>query len=1821
MPAQPSPALQLPPLPPASNTAPNQQSTQQRPRTHIKRRVFTHKAEAAAGAAEANYVKAEAASASPTATSTATASAPQAILDTEPYPVLACARDPSASPPMRRGYLSASPDMPCTRSPSLSRGLSCPNGLPIDWNEQFKRINALPENTLPERFDKYQRLTSLHKNFLHMAVTFGKIIISEAFIDKQYRTIHVADVGGCAGGKKFLYNGIFFKFTTDLHHLYGGDENSIKAGGHELKGLMRYYGAPGIHTPLMALIDHRGFRLVAMSQLPIDGDSSIIYGSANSGMTVYASNLEFNNKMKEVAAKINIKGHMCGFNAKRMLYAPCDIEGHLGTDGEFYLVDFARVFPPTADENVAKTHLYHLLRPEFVTSKEYCPKPLSSDAFSSFGGEDNATTHNAEVREATRVLFQKRIPAFAAWLEGRNCADLKLPHQFAELLHRNGINVRYAALVLERLTSETLRSYLVHEMIARVAKNMLRELLRQTMRQRTTLEEDVFRQVIIVFLNAVLGKSSPIEFWNNDLIDKLEAHFAGCRRAKEFTSGIGDLRAHVDNFLLVSRLQVLAGVYLSALSLQEFQKNPTSFTVVTADIEQVEVREKHMNFICVAEANVLHLQAMDALRESSEASQRLLRLAMCKFENAIEATPDNKDILNNYATILRQYACSLPANTPILQYLDKSFRHYVLASNWEAVIVLGNEMLNLHPPWSEQDSVLKLATRCFSQALRYHSNIDVNALASNLCHLLIKRARKFNSGKLYEKAGKLMKELADPDPRHAAAQSASTVASMMEAQLHSLSLSSFVARWLMNPLRHVTPDLLRTLLTDSHVEKLDLVGCSLSKEMAGIIGLNAASLTHLSLSHISEEDAFELVSRCGRLRLLSMVKCSLRDSFLSVVASHCQHLEVLLFDRVKNIFRLPEDFGHDLKRVTLDRCPQLKDVGGLFATPRPALQRLSLAGCTSVADAPEFACRVAGACDGLTCLCLAGCTLTEAALVDVLKLSRLTQLDLSGCNIPPSAASALEAAVRRQAHSLTQLALPPFASIPLGEPLCRALACCARLTRLGLCGGKTTPADNVAHVIESCSCLTDLSLIDCVTSERLLQAISRCPLINLCLSGCRMPQGEAKFLARCSGLTSFIANNTDIEDREARAVFAGCAKLQTLRLRQCQKIENSTVEAIAVNLHALTTLDLSGCLVISSVKALAEGCPTLTKLNLSECAHISDESVMSLYSLPWIRKLNVSGCTRLTDASIISCLKPATLRHLIVGRNKTSDCCVEQCRKQRPDVNFEMTARIKVYKINRADAHAARARLMNDFRQIQRVQSTLPFVSAAPLEGNIFVWHANILGPDDSAYAGGVFHIELGFPHDYPNSPPYATLLVPLPHPHVHDNKICLDILSDYKDHFRSQKSEGDPIGWTSGYSVESLLMQLQTFLTNPEDDESPSSSDAYLQDILKAVEYSQTFSCSKCGHCSNNPCPPLPALLAPAENIVQEEEHRSIALEIPHCYHSQLSCNDDYLGFGVKPKYSQYQQFFGGRLFQSLSSPTEYLSYSAFMSGARKSLCNKSFSHWIPIYINTDHGARIKQLANESVSLLCTGRQNHFDPLDVLHVVPSLMISLVVKIMEGKTHASQKALDGYCAFHRLLLMFCTNYPELVTLADNTLHNFIVYPEYRTRQAVPDLGLIIILLFISRVSWAELSWSYLEEKFVRNVFHILKHSPELADCSGKPEIEAKRLRLSFKNTVVAARLLMFHVLFLETVARPPNTPLLLVAKKYDQLYGKLPNATKENLQAEIRNIQAVSNWRDFFQRIRVGYPGDDVLRGLFSRAIATSGTRNAASYYNLPPRM
>jgi Clustered mitochondria len=92
--------------------------------------------------------------------------------------------------------------------------------------------------------------------------------------------------------------------------------------------------------------DFRGFRLVAMSILPIIPKKTIVYGSADGGHVVHYSLHAVNKRMRMAGKRLNLKEHRVGLKQLVSVYGPGDIEVHEGSDGKFYVLDFGRVFPP-----------------------------------------------------------------------------------------------------------------------------------------------------------------------------------------------------------------------------------------------------------------------------------------------------------------------------------------------------------------------------------------------------------------------------------------------------------------------------------------------------------------------------------------------------------------------------------------------------------------------------------------------------------------------------------------------------------------------------------------------------------------------------------------------------------------------------------------------------------------------------------------------------------------------------------------------------------------------------------------------------------------------------------------------------------------------------------------------------------------------------------------------------------------------------------------------------------------------------------------------------------------------------------------------------------------------------------------------------------------------------------------------------------------------------------------------------------------------------------------------------------------------------------
>lgn len=537
-------------------------------------------------------------------------------------------------------------------------------------------------------------------------------------------------------------------------------------------------------------------------------------------------------------------------------------------------------------------------------------------------------------------------------------------------------------------------------------------------------------------------------------------------------------------------------------------------------------------------------------------------------------------------------------------------------------------------------------------------------------------------------------------------------------------------------------------------------------------------------------------------------------------------------------------------------------------------------------------------------------------------------------------------------------------------------------------------------------------------------------------------------------------------------------------------------------------------------------------------------------------------------------------------------------------------------------------RLLKDLRDLEI--NPLDNISASPLEKDLYTWHVNLRGIKGTPYEGGIFHLIMNFPENYPISPPKIKLCTSVIRSHVYGEWICLDLLETHRTNELYS-------GWSTVYSVSSILLQLQSYLFDTEDLGEDKTTKQYYKTLrtkeaYTCVTFTKSFKCNSCEHDmkKKNVWPELIVInptkkkekkekiisysKLPKEVIVEifsflkANEIKSCIRNVPFlkpildngyliereetiCFHTKLSFEEDILGYGVNLEYDKNGKLFG------ISSPLDLISRTAYNDlYIRKSVWRHDFTHWIPLYINPKHGKRALDVAEIYISEIL--KKDKFEPEDSLLVLSKLMTTQVVEVMKGNLHASIKALEGYFQFHRLLIAFVEKYPKLLKMIDEKVELFLLSEEERSKDQVPNLGEFISLLSVSKYTWNEISSKITLEVLCRNSLWIYKaHGDTLFNMSNS-YLDGT----CFKETKVSRSLLMFNVFFLKGFARRKGLTLQDIAKNYDKRYGRPSEEDKVKLQNGIFELQNCTSFEEFFNYIELNPIMEiaDILRKCFN---------------------
>lgn len=103
-----------------------------------------------------------------------------------------------------------------------------------------------------------------------------------------------------------------------------------------------------------------------------------------------------------------------------------------------------------------------------------------------------------------------------------------------------------------------------------------------------------------------------------------------------------------------------------------------------------------------------------------------------------------------------------------------------------------------------------------------------------------------------------------------------------------------------------------------------------------------------------------------------------------------------------------------------------------------------------------------------------------------------------------------------------------------------------------------------------------------------------------------------------------------------------------------------------------------------------------------------------------------------------------------------------------------------------------------------------PGISISQKGDSLCELEAVILGPENTPYENGTFHLDIIIPDNYPFSPPSIKFTTKVYHPNIDDTgRICMDLIK--------MPPRG---GWKPTISIEGLLIAVRMLLQNPNPDD-----------------------------------------------------------------------------------------------------------------------------------------------------------------------------------------------------------------------------------------------------------------------------------------------------------------------------------------------------------------------------------------------------------------
>ena len=474
---------------------------------------------------------------------------------------------------------------------------------------------------------------------------------------------------------------------------------------------------------------------------------------------------------------------------------------------------------------------------------------------------------------------------------------------------------------------------------------------------------------------------------------------------------------------------------------------------------------------------------------------------------------------------------------------------------------------------------------------------------------------------------------------------------------------------------------------------------------------------------------------------------------------------------------------------------------------------------------------------------------------------------------------------------------------------------------------------------------------------------------------------------------------------------------------------------------------------------------------------------------------------------------------------------------------------------------------------LKRIANDMKELEACPLEGIGIASIANepmkfVINMElmTGIYEGYKVQLEMVMPDEYPIKPPKIKIYPNQALDHRYHHHICCG-REDYKElcinllqnEFHMDTNE-QYTGWNPAYTISSILLQVQNFLSDPDMPELWLPKKKEIEKLMKSMDaYSSLFSkeegdkVERVKHTWKHPYPKMyykkdkmevDQKMDIEENEINEEKaDRKMQMKKENltCYmlrENYIDNPDILLGYPIIKTMT-----YGKNKIEIYPIP-QLLSYEAYTiqtsqesqvsiigsyyenSTQIKAANNQYYNNWLPIYVDENHFSKNKEKIINSLKAI--KNESEFKPEQIFDILPIILNKMIIGMFSGKSIISSSFLS--CYFHYVLLFkkLCNEYKEEYETYVNKKISLITMNDYEiNKKIVPDIGDFLMLTYLSNKDMTtpemkKMKNVLVEEFLIRQMYWIF-HGPE---C--KEEMKQKITKSSSIKVSDETYLELFH---------------------------------------------------------------------------------------------